>query len=151
MGWIDNLYGPTGVVAGVGTGVLRTMHCDRDINANIVPVDMTVSALISCAWDTANRYGNNQRSDSNKTLDENNNNISQNYEIYKDNYNLTCNNCDNNNNNLMYSKETSTQTDLEMVPIYNYVSSVQNPLTWGEFTELNIKHGFEFPFSSPIW
>lgn len=53
VGWIDNLYGPTGVVAGVGTGVLRTMHCDRDITANIVPVDMTVNALIAAAWDVA--------------------------------------------------------------------------------------------------
>lgn len=53
IGWIDNLYGPTGVVAGVGTGVLRTMHCDRDITANIVPVDMTVNALIAAAWDVA--------------------------------------------------------------------------------------------------
>lgn len=53
VGWIDNLYGPTGVVAGVGTGFLRTMHCDRDIVANIVPVDMTVNALIAAAWDVA--------------------------------------------------------------------------------------------------
>lgn len=53
VGWIDNLYGPTGVVAGVGTGVLRTMHCDKDIIANIVPVDMTVNALIAAAWDVA--------------------------------------------------------------------------------------------------
>lgn len=63
VGWIDNLYGPTGVVAGVGTGVLRTMHCDRDITANIVPVDMTVNALITAAWDVATnnkiRYTNN--------------------------------------------------------------------------------------------
>lgn len=56
VGWIDNLYGPTGVVAGVGTGVLRTMHCDRDVIANIVPVDMTVNALIASAWDVATNY-----------------------------------------------------------------------------------------------
>lgn len=47
------MYGPTGVVYGVGTGVLRTMHCDRDIIANIVPVDMTVNALIAATWDVA--------------------------------------------------------------------------------------------------
>lgn len=39
----------------------------------------------------------------------------------------------------------------EDMPIYNYVSSVENPLTWGEFTHLNIKNGFEYPFSSAIW
>jgi hypothetical protein len=37
------------------------------------------------------------------------------------------------------------------IPIYNYVSSVQNPLTWGKFTDLNIAHGFDYPFSSAIW
>lgn len=56
VGWIDNLYGPTGVVAGVGTGILRTMHCGKEINANIVPVDYTVNALIACVWDVAQAY-----------------------------------------------------------------------------------------------
>ncbi|XP_055698069.1 fatty acyl-CoA reductase wat-like [Phlebotomus papatasi] len=100
-GWIDNLYGPTGVVAGAGTGVLRTMHCDKDINANIVPVDMCVNALIASAWDVA--------------------------------------------------KNHSESIEQKNVPIFNYVSSVENPLTWGRFTELNIKLGFEYPFSSAIW
>lgn len=35
--------------------------------------------------------------------------------------------------------------------MYNYVSSVEKPLTWGEFTDYNIKYGFEQPFSSAIW
>lgn len=56
LSYIDNLYGPTGVVAGAGTGVLRTLHCDPDITANIVPVDMTVNALIASAWDVATNY-----------------------------------------------------------------------------------------------
>ncbi|XP_048264956.1 fatty acyl-CoA reductase wat isoform X2 [Bombus terrestris] len=54
-GWIDNLYGPTGVAAGAGTGVLRSIHCDGSIEANVVPGDLTVNALIACAWDVANR------------------------------------------------------------------------------------------------
>jgi hypothetical protein len=37
------------------------------------------------------------------------------------------------------------------IPLYNYVSSVQNPLTWGRFTDLNIAYGFDYPFSSAIW
>lgn len=56
VGWIDNLYGPTGVVAGVGTGILRTLHCGHNINANIVPVDYTVNALIAAVWDVAQAY-----------------------------------------------------------------------------------------------
>lgn len=53
VGWIDNLNGPTGVIAGAGTGILRTLHCNPDVIANIVPVDMTVNALICSAWDVA--------------------------------------------------------------------------------------------------
>lgn len=28
---------------------------------------------------------------------------------------------------------------------------MENPLTWGEFTTLNIKYGFDYPFSGAIW
>jgi len=56
-GWIDNLYGPTGVAAGAGTGLLRSIHCDGSVSANVVPADLTINALIACAWDIANiRY-----------------------------------------------------------------------------------------------
>ncbi|OAD52165.1 hypothetical protein WN48_02768 [Eufriesea mexicana] len=54
-GWIDNLYGPTGVAAGAGTGLLRSIHCDGSKQVNVVPGDLTVNALIACAWDVANR------------------------------------------------------------------------------------------------
>lgn len=53
-GWINNLYGPNGVVAGVCKGILRTLHCDNNINANIVPADMCVNSLICSAWDVYN-------------------------------------------------------------------------------------------------
>ncbi|XP_066585304.1 fatty acyl-CoA reductase wat-like [Prorops nasuta] len=53
-GWIDNMYGPTGVAAGAGTGLLRSIHCDGSIQANVVPGDLTVNALIATAWDVAN-------------------------------------------------------------------------------------------------
>jgi fatty acyl-CoA reductase len=54
-GWIDNVYGPTGVLVGAGTGLIRTMHIDGDKNANIIPADMAVSALIVSAWEVANK------------------------------------------------------------------------------------------------
>lgn len=77
-------------------------HCDKNINANIVPVDMTVNALIVSAYDSATK------------------------------------------------KAQQSDTPYE-IPVYNYVSSVQNPLTWGRFTDLNIAYGFDYPFSSAIW
>lgn len=41
---------------GAGVGLLRTMHCDRDLTAELVPVDMVVNMMIATAWDVATRY-----------------------------------------------------------------------------------------------
>ncbi|CAG9770278.1 unnamed protein product [Ceutorhynchus assimilis] len=60
--WINNMYGPTGVVAGVGVGLLRTLYCDPEVNANLVPVDMCVNSLITAAWEVGESYRKDQKS-----------------------------------------------------------------------------------------
>lgn len=47
---MDNLNGPTGILIGAGKGVIRTMHCNTDLLADIVPVDMVINALLIYAW-----------------------------------------------------------------------------------------------------
>nr|XP_023024325.1 fatty acyl-CoA reductase wat-like [Leptinotarsa decemlineata] len=54
-GWIDNLYGPTGVAAGAISGVLRVMPCARERTSDVVPVDSCVAGLISAAWDVSSK------------------------------------------------------------------------------------------------
>ncbi|KAL1116456.1 hypothetical protein AAG570_004929, partial [Ranatra chinensis] len=49
IGWTDNVYGPTGIVVGAGCGVLHSIYGDTECNANLVPVDMAVSAIIVSA------------------------------------------------------------------------------------------------------
>jgi fatty acyl-CoA reductase len=49
------MYGPTGVFVGAGTGFIKTIHVNGTKTANIVPVDMTVNALIVSAWEVANK------------------------------------------------------------------------------------------------
>jgi fatty acyl-CoA reductase len=59
-GWIDNANGPTGALVAGGFGLMRTFPGDPNLPAaNMVPVDMAVSAIIVCAWGVANkpRYG----------------------------------------------------------------------------------------------
>lgn len=51
-GWIDNLYGPIGVLVGAGTGVLRTLHGDITKTAEIVPVDLVVNSMIATSYHT---------------------------------------------------------------------------------------------------
>lgn len=56
-GWIDNFYGPTGVIAGAGSGVLRTLRCNPKRVANMVPVDLCVNGILAAGWDTGRIYG----------------------------------------------------------------------------------------------
>lgn len=95
-GWIDNMYGPTGIVIGVGTGLLRVLYAKEANLANIVPVDMCVNSLLAAAWDVAVQ-----------SYDE--------------------------------------------PPVYNYVTSVRNPITWRDYCKLSIKHGQKMPLTKSIW
>lgn len=52
-GWIDNVYGPTGLVVGAGTGVLHTYFGNSDVITDMIPVDMVVNALICATKETA--------------------------------------------------------------------------------------------------
>ncbi|XP_022824039.1 fatty acyl-CoA reductase wat-like [Spodoptera litura] len=99
-GWTDSVYGPTGLVVGIGTGVLRTMYMDQEKVADMVPVDLCVNAILASAWYTAKNYKENQTSH---------------------------------------------------IPIYNYVSGAQNPLTWGEFIERNRRYGIDKPTTKAVW
>ncbi|XP_069691365.1 fatty acyl-CoA reductase wat-like [Periplaneta americana] len=54
-GWIDNFNGPTAAVVGAFVGILRTFYANESKKANVIPVDMSINALIASAWDIANR------------------------------------------------------------------------------------------------
>ncbi|XP_034241775.1 putative fatty acyl-CoA reductase CG5065 [Thrips palmi] len=49
-GWVDSLNGPTGIVIASGKGVLRSMMCDAQHHAEVVPVDVCINALILIAY-----------------------------------------------------------------------------------------------------
>lgn len=59
-GWIDNMYGPTGMMVGVGAGLIHVCHVHKDNNAELVPVDMCVNAILAMAWDRATRGDDNE-------------------------------------------------------------------------------------------
>ncbi|KAL2741583.1 fatty acyl-CoA reductase wat-like isoform X2 [Vespula squamosa] len=59
-GWINNMYGPVGITAGILMGLIRTHHCDGSVNANFVPGDLTVNGLIVSAWDISNNRQSNE-------------------------------------------------------------------------------------------
>nr|ARD71191.1 fatty acyl reductase [Spodoptera exigua] len=51
-GWIENLNGPSGVVAGAGKGLLRVLRCGAQRRADMMPVDICIDTLIAVAWET---------------------------------------------------------------------------------------------------
>ena len=53
VGWVDNVYGPTGALVGGGAGLVRTLNVDENCTAELVPADLVVNALIATAWDVA--------------------------------------------------------------------------------------------------
>lgn len=55
-GWIDNFYGPTGLLASSVYGLLHVVHGDPNVFSNIVPADLVVNAIISSAWDVATQF-----------------------------------------------------------------------------------------------
>lgn len=52
-GWIDNMYGPSGIVLGVAAGILRVLYIDKYNKSELVPVDYCVNSLLAAAYDVA--------------------------------------------------------------------------------------------------
>lgn len=55
-GWTDNLYGPSGLCAGVARGFVHAVNGRSGKRANLVPADYCVNAMIAAAWDVFRRY-----------------------------------------------------------------------------------------------
>lgn len=52
VGWVDNWNGPTGVVSAVGKGLFRTIMCDKNVVADLIPVDIVINLMVTAAWKT---------------------------------------------------------------------------------------------------
>ncbi|XP_039752663.1 fatty acyl-CoA reductase wat-like [Pararge aegeria] len=59
QGWIDNVYGPTGVVVGAAVGLIHALNCNPKAIADLVPGDLVVNGCIAAAWKTARDYPGN--------------------------------------------------------------------------------------------
>ncbi|PBC32341.1 Putative fatty acyl-CoA reductase [Apis cerana cerana] len=57
-GWVDNLNGPVGIMVGAGKGVIRSMLCNGNYHAEMIPVDFAINSLIAIAHKTATNEKN---------------------------------------------------------------------------------------------
>jgi fatty acyl-CoA reductase len=55
---VDNINGPTGLIAACGKGVLRTLLCHREKVADLIPLDYPVNLIIAAAWHTGSTRPN---------------------------------------------------------------------------------------------
>ncbi|XP_063392481.1 fatty acyl-CoA reductase wat-like isoform X1 [Cydia fagiglandana] len=58
-GWIDNVYGPTGVIVGAELGLLHVLHASPNASASLVPGDAVAAACVAAAW-SVSRAENHQ-------------------------------------------------------------------------------------------
>jgi len=49
-GWIDNVYGPIGLLIGSGKGVVHVTCINKYTHKNIIPVDIVVKAVLVVIW-----------------------------------------------------------------------------------------------------
>ncbi|KAJ8919471.1 hypothetical protein NQ315_016571 [Exocentrus adspersus] len=61
MGWINSFYTPTGYLALIGIGVIRTTENILEVKPSLIPVDMVVNSVIATACNVAERYGEQQK------------------------------------------------------------------------------------------
>lgn len=54
-GWVDNVYGPIGFVAGTAAGVLKVSYVDPDAKTEFVPADIVVNTLIAAGARTGRK------------------------------------------------------------------------------------------------
>jgi len=50
-GWINNVYGPTGIVAATGVGLLRCMCANPNFVADLIPGDFVINSILAASWD----------------------------------------------------------------------------------------------------
>lgn len=119
------MNGPTGIVTPLILGVLRIIPISTDKITDIIPVDYTANALICVMWDTVNRCIKRK-----------------NYKVFILTLIVI----------IIFRYQDSGRLKLNVEPkIFNYVSSVESPLTWGEFSNEIFYRYREAPPQKSMW
>ena len=142
-GWIDNLNGPTGLILAIGKGLLRTLYVNREVKADIIPVDCVVDTMVAASYYAAKTNDKLKKSSTNDTLPEevmgvqrvqNSNGSQQHAQL------VTCSEErleeQVENVNDAQVGPTEMETRKQEVPIFHCNSGDINPITWGNMEDL---------------
>lgn len=120
-GWVDNLNGPVGIMVGAGKGVIRSMLCNGNYHAEVIPVDFAINSLIAIAHKTAFSIISSK--------------IILIFLVPHSSYHI-------------FSSFLSRNTS---IPVYNITQSGVVPITWGEILGKGKKIAHRYPFEGQIW
>lgn len=56
-GWVDNLLGLTGIMLGIGVGLIHTTLAYKEFVTDVLPVDYSVNLIIASALDCGTTNG----------------------------------------------------------------------------------------------
>ncbi|KAI4454838.1 male sterility protein 2-related [Holotrichia oblita] len=104
-GWIENLYGPTGLLVAVNLGLARSTLANPKYTIDVVPADYVVNLAIAASWNIANLQALNE-------------------------------------NQELVARRRNIEAE---IPIYNAVSSPENPITWEKYISLSRKYSSKIP------
>nr|CAD7567382.1 unnamed protein product [Timema californicum] len=128
-GWIDNWNGPSGIIGATSKGIFRTILCDPNKVADLIPVDFVVNLLVCAAWKTATtrREDGKQRgkipfheAGRDQTVDP-----------------LVINKQGVLEANPICSWSLARSDD---IAVYNCCTGLQNPITWKQFVDYSFHH-----------
>ncbi|XP_059061566.1 fatty acyl-CoA reductase wat-like [Achroia grisella] len=57
-GWLDksNVFGASGILLGLGLGIIHVVLADPDIKIDLIPVDMVTNTIIVTGWQTSDKW-----------------------------------------------------------------------------------------------
>ncbi|KAM3955063.1 fatty acyl-CoA reductase wat-like [Aphomia sociella] len=57
-GWLDksNVFGASGVLLGIGLGIIHVVLADSNIKVDLIPVDMVTNSIIATSWETSRKW-----------------------------------------------------------------------------------------------
>lgn len=59
-GWVDNLNGPTGMLAAAGVGLMQTIYAKKNKRADLIPVDVACNMVVVLGWKAGTKLNVNE-------------------------------------------------------------------------------------------
>nr|CAD7196231.1 unnamed protein product [Timema douglasi] len=139
-GWIDNWNGPSGIIGATSKGIFRTILCDPNKVADLIPVDFVVNLLVCAAWKTATTRREEEKQRGKIPFHEAGRNQTVDPLVINKQGVLEA--------NPICSWSLARSDD---IAVYNCCTGLQNPITWKQFVDYSFHHIRRHPLVDTMW